>query len=314
VSACTAALAIRRTLPRPLHNLRRPVPSPCAPCLDPAQSMSIPLPAPFALLSRHFNTPFFYLFDRYLVNYPSPKSNSARLIHAPPSYSSSPSPLPLFQDLASVDRSVTPWVIVTGHRPMYSSSTGFAVDPAPVPGGGAVHGGHDGQCAALLSHHQHRKSNTQHVLFFVIAHTKVSSHSRHEELGVFSWRFECSGLPRGCLRGFCVLFALHRLPEGCRGAAAAAVQGQPVHGAKHKLHTTNSDLFAPTSSRTTSQKEHSSCIFPLLQAGHVHAYERSCAFTGSFVVSGVESQFRFVTPTTPPLAGRHSHTPPPTPL
>lgn len=33
----------------------------------------------------------------------------------------------LEQDLASVDRSVTPWLLVTGHRPMYSSSAGNCV-------------------------------------------------------------------------------------------------------------------------------------------------------------------------------------------
>lgn len=33
----------------------------------------------------------------------------------------------LAQDLANVDRSVTPWVIVMGHRPMYSSSKGHTL-------------------------------------------------------------------------------------------------------------------------------------------------------------------------------------------
>jgi hypothetical protein len=34
------------------------------------------------------------------------------------------------RDLKSVDRKVTPWVIVTSHRPMYCTSTGCSIDPA----------------------------------------------------------------------------------------------------------------------------------------------------------------------------------------
>ncbi len=55
----------------------------------------------------------------------------------------------ILQDLAAVDRTVTPWVILTGHRPMYSSSEGFTLTAEPVPGGGAGRGGHDGTLAWL---------------------------------------------------------------------------------------------------------------------------------------------------------------------
>lgn len=45
----------------------------------------------------------------------------------------------LQQDLAAVNRSVTPWVLVMGHRPMYSSSSGNSMSPTSLNGGFGDH-------------------------------------------------------------------------------------------------------------------------------------------------------------------------------